>query len=70
MDMIYILVPLAVLLSLIALGLLIWSIRHAQFDDLVGPAHRILFEDDQEMIPGSKSKPMDESINKAQEGRE
>ncbi|MBF0126329.1 MAG: cbb3-type cytochrome oxidase assembly protein CcoS [Magnetococcales bacterium] len=51
MNTVYLLLPLAVLLSLVGLGLLIWSIRHGQFDDMEGPAHRILFEDDQEMIP-------------------
>ncbi|MBF0272265.1 MAG: cbb3-type cytochrome oxidase assembly protein CcoS [Magnetococcales bacterium] len=54
MNTIYILLPLAVLLSLVGLGMLIWSIRRGQFDDMEGPAHRILFEDDQEMIPGKK----------------
>ncbi|MEO5362333.1 MAG: cbb3-type cytochrome oxidase assembly protein CcoS [Magnetococcus sp. DMHC-8] len=51
MDTIYLLLPLALLLGIGALGLLIWSVRHGQFDDMEGPAHRILFEDDQELIP-------------------
>ncbi|MBF0439717.1 MAG: cbb3-type cytochrome oxidase assembly protein CcoS [Magnetococcales bacterium] len=51
MDAIYLLLPLAVLLSLVALGMMIWSVRRGQFDDLEGPAHRILFEDDREMVP-------------------
>ncbi|MBF0191821.1 MAG: cbb3-type cytochrome oxidase assembly protein CcoS [Magnetococcales bacterium] len=55
MNTIYILLPLAVLLSLVGLGMMIWSIRRGQFDDMEGPAHRILFEDDQEMIPGKKA---------------
>ncbi|MBF0214184.1 MAG: cbb3-type cytochrome oxidase assembly protein CcoS [Magnetococcales bacterium] len=57
MNTVYLLVPLAVLLSLVGLGMLIWSIRKGQFDDLEGPAHRILFEDDQEMIPPKRSDP-------------
>ncbi len=55
MDTIYLLLPLAVILSLVALVMLIWSIRQGQFDDLEGPAHRILFEDDQEMLPSVKA---------------
>lgn len=51
MNAIFILLPIAVLLSLVGLGMLIWSVRKGQFDDLEGPAHRILFEDDQALIP-------------------
>ncbi|MBF0163711.1 MAG: cbb3-type cytochrome oxidase assembly protein CcoS [Magnetococcales bacterium] len=56
MNAIFILLPIAVLLSLVGLGMLIWSVRKGQFDDLEGPAHRILFEDDQAMIPESRKK--------------
>lgn len=51
MNTVFFLLPLAVLLSLIGLVLLIWSVRRGQFDDLEGPAHRILFEDDADLIP-------------------
>ncbi|MBF0294757.1 MAG: cbb3-type cytochrome oxidase assembly protein CcoS [Magnetococcales bacterium] len=51
MNTIYLLLPLALLLSLTALGLLIWAIRRGQFEDLEGPAHRILFEDDRHLQP-------------------
>ncbi|MEO5330598.1 MAG: cbb3-type cytochrome oxidase assembly protein CcoS [Magnetococcus sp. YQC-5] len=54
MDAVYLLLPLAVILGSIELGFLIWSIRDDQFDDLEGPAHRILFEDDQELVPTGK----------------
>ncbi|MBF0339935.1 MAG: cbb3-type cytochrome oxidase assembly protein CcoS [Magnetococcales bacterium] len=56
MNAVYLLLPLAVLLSLVGLGMLIWSIRRGQFDDLEGPAHRILYEDDRELIPGEKDR--------------
>ena len=54
MDAIYILLPVALLLGLIGLGLMIWSVKSGQFDDMEGPRHRILFDDDQEMIPDQK----------------
>lgn len=54
MDTVYLLLPLAVLLGGIALFFLIWSVRHGQFDDLEGPAHRILFEEDQALLPTGK----------------
>ncbi|MBF0589983.1 MAG: cbb3-type cytochrome oxidase assembly protein CcoS [Magnetococcales bacterium] len=28
-----------------------WSLKSGQFEDMEGPAHRILYDDDQEMIP-------------------
>ncbi|MEO5345255.1 MAG: cbb3-type cytochrome oxidase assembly protein CcoS [Magnetococcus sp. YQC-9] len=60
MNAIFILLPIAVLLSLVGLGMLIWSIRKGQFDDLEGPAHRILYEDDQELLPpGHQEQPKD-----------
>ncbi|MBF0400618.1 MAG: cbb3-type cytochrome oxidase assembly protein CcoS [Magnetococcales bacterium] len=59
MDAIYLLLPLALLLGTGALALLIWSIRHGQFDDMEGPAQRILFEDDQAMIPTASRPPND-----------
>ncbi|WP_130472745.1 cbb3-type cytochrome oxidase assembly protein CcoS [Candidatus Magnetaquicoccus inordinatus] len=51
MEILYILLPLALLLGLSGLAGLIWSIRHGQFDDLEGPAYRILFDDDQALLP-------------------
>ena len=46
MESIYILIPISILtFFLIALALW-WSSRNGQFDDLEGPAHRILMDDD------------------------
>jgi len=28
-----------------------WAVKSGQFDDLEGPAHSILFDDDKDMIP-------------------
>jgi cbb3-type cytochrome oxidase maturation protein len=40
-----------------AIGIL-WAIKSGQFDDLEGPAQRILMDDDDPMIPfNSKTKP-------------
>ncbi len=40
------LIPLAILLVAVMAVILIWSIRSGQFDDLEGPAYRILMDDD------------------------
>ncbi len=46
MDIVFLLIPLSVVL-VFAIGLVFWwSVRRGQFDDLDGPAHRILMDDD------------------------
>ncbi|MBS8241588.1 cbb3-type cytochrome oxidase assembly protein CcoS [Marinobacter lipolyticus] len=51
MQIVMILVP--VMLILVALGVVLfsWAVKNGQYDDLEGPAHRILFDDDKDMIP-------------------
>jgi cbb3-type cytochrome oxidase maturation protein len=46
MDILYLLIPLSVVLALLVGGLFLWSVRSGQFDDLDGPAHRMLDDDD------------------------
>lgn len=46
MIVIYILVPIALLLSFGFLAAFILSVRKGQFDDLETPAHRILLEEE------------------------
>ncbi|MBF0371385.1 MAG: cbb3-type cytochrome oxidase assembly protein CcoS [Magnetococcales bacterium] len=56
MDTLYLLIPLALFLGVVGLGLLVWAIKGGQFEDLEGPRHRILFDDDEEMIPPNPKK--------------
>lgn len=35
----------------IALWAIIWAVKNGQFEDLEGPAHRILMDDDDPMVP-------------------
>jgi cbb3-type cytochrome oxidase maturation protein len=51
MKIIYFLIPLAVFVMGIAVWAFIWSVKTGQFDDLEGPAHRILMDDDDPRIP-------------------
>lgn len=51
MEAVYTLLPLALFLGLGGLIALIWSLKSGQYDDLEGPAHRILYDDDKDMIP-------------------
>ncbi len=46
MEVIYLLIPLSLLLLGLIVWIFLWAIRSGQFDDLEGPAHRILMDDD------------------------
>ena len=46
MDIIYLLIPLSLVLVGVIIWALFWAIRSGQFDDMEGPAHRILMDDD------------------------
>lgn len=47
MEVIYLLIPLAVVLVGVIVWAFFWSVKSGQFDDLEGPAHRILMDDKQ-----------------------
>ncbi|MEJ2214089.1 MAG: cbb3-type cytochrome oxidase assembly protein CcoS [Gammaproteobacteria bacterium] len=51
MSTLYLLIPLAAILVIVAAGLFIWSIKSGQFEDMEGPGFRILMDDDEDMIP-------------------
>jgi cbb3-type cytochrome oxidase maturation protein len=46
MDILYLLIPLSVLIVLLIGAIFFWAVGSGQFDDLEGPAHRILMDDD------------------------
>ena len=48
MSVVYILLPVATLLAVVAVGAFIWAVRRGQFDDLDTPAVRILHDDEEE----------------------
>jgi len=43
----------------VAIWAFVWAVRSGQFDDLEGPAHRILMDDDDPRIPGRRQKEKD-----------
>lgn len=45
MDILYLLVPLSVVLVFAVGAVFWWALASGQFEDLEGPAHRILAED-------------------------
>lgn len=46
MDILLLLIPLSVVLALLIGAGFWWAAMNGQFDDLEGPAHRILSDDD------------------------
>ncbi len=51
MEIIYLLIPVAIILVAFATWAFFYSVNSGQFDDLESPAHRILYDDDEDMIP-------------------
>ena len=60
MEVLYLMLPIAVLVALVLVLVFLWSVRSGQYDDLEGPAHRILMDDDastpeeEESTPGNQ----------------
>ena len=46
MDVLILLIPMSVALVALIGVVFVWGVRTGQFDDLDGPAHRILADDD------------------------
>ncbi|HIJ83377.1 MAG: cytochrome oxidase [Magnetococcales bacterium] len=57
MDIVFVLLPIALTLGGVGLIGMLWAVKTGQFEDLEGPAHRILFDDDREMVPDQTQKP-------------
>ena len=55
MSVIYVLIPLAVIIVAIAIGIFFWAVKSNQFDDLERQGHSILFDDDITPIASSKN---------------
>jgi cbb3-type cytochrome oxidase maturation protein len=52
-EILYMLIPLAVVIMVIAVVAFVWTVKSGQYDDMEGPAHRILMDDDDPLIPRS-----------------
>ena len=55
MEVIYRLIPSMIIVGLVLVGILIWAVKRGQYDDLDGDAHRILLDEDEDML-GKKKK--------------
>lgn len=59
MNIVLILIPITLLLVTAGILLFNWAVKNGQYDDLEGPAHRILYDDDRDMIPDDAKQPRD-----------
>lgn len=67
MEILYLLIPLGLLVLSVAIWAFLWAVKTGQFDDMEGPAHRILMDDDDIRIPTrnpEKVSPSQNSENK------
>ncbi|TLF50475.1 cbb3-type cytochrome oxidase assembly protein CcoS [Halomonas urmiana] len=51
MNILYLLIPLSLILLGLAVWAFFWAVKHDQFEDLEGPAYRILFDEDENDRP-------------------
>jgi len=50
MSVVYLLVPLALFVVVLAVGAYVWAARKGQFDDLKTPAMRVLHDDESPVV--------------------
>ncbi len=71
MEILYLLIPLAMVLLVIIAGFFFWSVKSGQMDDLEGPAYRILMDDDTvQKKPQAKTDPNPEAQDEQSPGKE
>ncbi|WP_262690370.1 cbb3-type cytochrome oxidase assembly protein CcoS [Kordiimonas aestuarii] len=56
MDILIYLIPIALTLGLLGLVGFLWTMKNNQYDDLDGAAHRILFDEEDDLPPGPGNK--------------
>ena len=46
MDIIFLLIPISLVVVVIIIAVLFWAVRSGQYDDMEGPRHQILMDND------------------------
>ena len=46
MDILYLLIPVSIIFVVIIAWVFVWSVKSGQYEDMEGPAHRILMDND------------------------
>ena len=55
MDILYLLIPLSLVLVFVIAALFWWSLKSGQYEDMEGPGHRILMDEDRTDVLKSRS---------------
>ena len=63
MEVIYLLLPVALIIVIIIVAVFYWAVKSDQFEDLEGPAHRIIMDDD-DTIKKQKSASTDNTVDR------
>lgn len=50
MEAIYLLIPIALVFLVVAIGIFFWAVKNGQYDDLNTEARRILFDNDKPVV--------------------
>jgi len=59
MEIVYLLLPIAIVIAVVVVAVFFWAVKSGQFEDLEGPAHRILMDDDGEKRNAESTPPDD-----------
>lgn len=54
MEILYLLIPLSLALVTLIAAVFLWAVKSGQFEDMEGPAYRILLDDDSPKASGSR----------------
>jgi len=57
MEILYLLIPLSLVLAGVIVWVFLWAVRSGQFDDMEGPAHEILMDNDDPVIESQEEGP-------------
>jgi len=60
MEIVYLLLPIAIVIAIVAVGVFFWAVKSGQFEDLEGPAYRILMDDDKGEKDNADATPPDD----------
>jgi cbb3-type cytochrome oxidase maturation protein len=64
MDILYLLIPLSLVFVAAIAVVFLWAVKSGQFEDMEGPAHRILMDDElPKSSPKSLSPEQDEDVS-------
>ena len=55
MEIIYLLIPIALILVTVIIWIFFWAVKSDQFDDLEGPAHKIIMDNDKAVAKKDES---------------